>query len=162
MLKQRRLYYTNLSIGLLLTLLHYSRAGKGLENAVQVTLRRSGSHHTYPASLSVFQSSQPSGPNALESTFTCLELREIAQLFFPEFPTAFFLTFFPLRDSQYVSFRTSPTSSETVVMKLDEKLQVLGEVRRLQDVEDARVIEYKGEGWLVDNHYRKPRTLVIP
>ena len=98
----------------------------------------------------------------LKSAFETVEIRKVKDVEFSDDPEAFFMSILSVSGTLFASYRTTLSSWNTKVVKMDETFTPSVEgakAREIPNTEDARVIELKGEGWLIDNHFLQPRAM---
>jgi len=126
-------------------------------NAPQLTLIPNCLNATSRAILDVDHSS---AYEALPRSFSSIELHKITDVTFAGASEAFFLSILPLHGSIFASYRTSLSSWDTTVVKMDSSfMPVPATQTHISNTEDARVIEFNDEGWLIDNHFLKDRVM---
>ena len=96
----------------------------------------------------------------LPQSFARIELEKVADVKLND-NEAFFLSILLLNETLWASYRTSLSSWSTNVLQLDENFAPIQDtLLTIPEVEDARVFEIGGEGWLIDNHFLKNRVVV--
>ena len=98
--------------------------------------------------------------NILASAFETVELTKVQDVVINDHPEAFFLSVLSINGTIFASYRTTLSSWDSNVVQMNEKFELVnGKVTHIPSVEDARAIEFKGEGWLIDNHFLHPRSM---
>ena len=97
----------------------------------------------------------------LESGFATVQITKVKDVEFADDPEAFFMSILAVNGSLFAAYRTTLSSWETKVIKMDASFAPSAneQGRRIPNTEDARVIEFQGEGWLIDNHFLQPRAM---
>ena len=96
----------------------------------------------------------------LSLTFSSVELQKVSDVLFDE-QEAYFMSVLVLNNTLWASYRTSLSTWETIVVQLNREFRPLPQTKVvISEVEDARVFEFDGKGWLVDNHFMYERFIV--
>ena len=96
----------------------------------------------------------------LALSFVKLKLEKIVDVQLDE-KEAFFLSILSINGTLLASYRNSLSAYTTSVIQLSDNFVPRAETKTtVEGVEDARVFQLDGEGWLVDNHFLNRRVLV--
>ena len=96
----------------------------------------------------------------LAKSFATVRVEKVIDITFRDAPEAFFVSVLAKGGELFASYRTTLSSWETVVTRLNHSFApIVGSEVNIRNTEDARFVEVDGEGWLIDNHFLQPRAM---